>query len=128
MAWKLNKHQGACSRLYDIWTPKNTFSDTKNGIVSKKGWVQQVFIIKVCIFLRLLVKHNALQWPCYLFSSLKTFPYYGGIRSKKYFIYHRTANTIQLVTAIKGNFSGLFFFWTSHSEVEFPKRLVDMCY
>ena len=40
---------------------------------------------------------------------------------KKYFTGHQTANTIPLFVAIKGNFSGLFFFWASRSEGEFPK-------
>ena len=35
---------------------------------------------------------------------------FSGIRSKKHFTDHRTANTIQLRVAIKGIFSGLFFF------------------
>ena len=34
----------------------------------------------------------------------------GEVGAKKYFTDHRTANKIQLVVAIKGNFSGLFFF------------------
>ena len=32
-----------------------------------------------------------------------------------------TSDTIQLLVAIKGNYSGLFFFWTSRSKGEFPR-------
>ena len=38
---------------------------------------------------------------------------------KKYFTYHRTVNKILLYVAIKGNFSGLFFFLISCSGGEF---------
>ena len=63
--------------------------------------------------LLLLVKHKALQFFRYLFSFLvETFPEYCGILSKKHFTDHRTANKIRLLAAIKGNFSGLFFFKT----------------
>ena len=42
-------------------------------------------------YLGLLVKHNALQSSCYLFSPLaKIFPEYQVIRTKKYFTDHRT--------------------------------------
>ena len=37
------------------------------------------------------------------------------------------ANTVQLFVAINGNFSGLIFFGTSHSEGELPKPLFDKC-
>ena len=61
----------------------------------------------------LLVKHNALQLPCYLFSCLvETFPEYREIRSKNVFYRPSNSNTIQLFIAIKGNFS-------------VPQRLID---
>ena len=41
--------------------------------------------------------------------------------AKKYFTDSRTASTIQLFVAIKGNCAALFFFWTSCSEREFPR-------
>ena len=75
-----------------------------------KGLVQEILIFWFCIFLRLLVKHNALELPCCLFSSLRTSGLWGKSEQKKYFTDHRTGNTIQLVDVIKGNFSGLFFF------------------
>ena len=56
-----------------------------------------------------VVKHNALQLPYNLFASIiKTF--FRVIRRKSCFTDHRTANTILLVAAIKGNFSGQFLF------------------
>ena len=45
----------------------------------------------------------------------------GEFRAKKYFTDYRTANTIKLVFGVKGSFSGLFFFWASRSEEEFPR-------
>ena len=64
-------------------------------------------------FLRLLVKHHDLQLPCYLFFSIvETFPENLGIRSKKLFYrpIGQLIQLIQLVVAIKGDFSGLLFF------------------
>ena len=72
------------------------------------------------LLLRLLVKHYTLHLPFYLFPFLvETLPKYQGIRSKKCFSQHPTANTIQLFVAIKRDFSGFFFFQKSHSEGEF---------
>ena len=67
---------------------------------------------QMCVsFLNLLVKHRALQLPCYLFSSLvEKFLGYRRICSKKYFTDYRTAIAIQLIVAIKRDFSGLFFY------------------
>ena len=45
----------------------------------------------------------------------------GEVGAKKYSTDHQTANTVQLFVAIKGHFSGLFFFWISRCESEFPK-------
>ena len=42
-------------------------------------------------------------------------------RAKKYFTGHRTANGMQSVVAMKGDWSGLLFFWTSCREGEFPR-------
>ena len=72
------------------------------------------------LLLRLLAKHYTLHLPFYLFPFLvETLPKYQGIRSKKYFSQHPTANTIQLFVAIKRDFSGFFFFRKSRSEGEF---------
>ena len=58
-------------------------------------------------FLHLPVQYSASELARYLFSSLvETFPEYQG---KKYFADHRISNAIQLIVAIKENFSGLFF-------------------
>ena len=67
---------------------------------------------QMCVsFLHLLVKHSVLHLPCYLFSSLvETFLEYRRIRSKKFFTDYRTANAVQLIVAIKGGFSSLFFY------------------
>ena len=61
-------------------------------------------------FVHLLVKDSALQLPCYL-----------EFAAKQYCADHRTANAIQLIAAIKGNFSGLFFYWAIHTKGEFPR-------
>ena len=62
--------------------------------------------------LRLLIKRNALQLPCYLFSSLvEAFGNIGEFRAKKYFTDLQLANRIHLVGAIKGDFSGIIFFF-----------------
>ena len=55
--------------------------------------------------------HSTWQLSCYLFSSLvETFLEYRRIRSKKYSTDYRTANSIQLIVAIKGDFSSLFIY------------------
>ena len=54
-------------------------------------------------------------------SSSRLLPNIGEFGTKKYFTDHQTTNAIKLSVALKGNFSGLFFFWTSCSRVEFPK-------
>ena len=54
-------------------------------------------------------------------ASVTFFQEYQEFGAKKYFIDHRTANTIQLFVIIKSNFSGLFFFWTILNEPKFPK-------
>ena len=68
----------------------------------------------------LLEKRNAFLLPfsIFIFFSATFFLEYQEFRAKKYFTGHRTANIIQLFVAIKGNFSGLFFFLTSRSERE----------
>ena len=68
---------------------------------------RQIFVS----FLHFLVKHSALQLPCYLFSSLwRLFWNIGEFVGKKYFTDHGTANAIQLIVAIKGGFSSQFFY------------------
>ena len=53
------------------------------------------------------------------FSSPQLFGNIGKFVTKKYLTDHRTANTIQLFFAIKGNFSGLFF--TAAKNGQFPR-------
>ena len=64
-----------------------------------------------------------MQLPFFVFFCLCNifFPAYWVIQSKKYFTDQQTGNTIQLFIALKENLSGLSFFWTSHSEGEFPR-------
>ena len=62
-----------------------------------------------CLFLRLLVKHNALELQVSLYPA-ELFRNIGKFGAKEYFMDHQTANTIQLFIAIKGNFSGILFF------------------
>ena len=82
-------------------------------------------------FLHLLVQYSALQLPPYLFSFLaETFPEY---REKKYFADHQTSNAVQLIAAIKENFSGLFFHWLSQKMINvatclFANIKIDMNY
>ena len=57
---------------------------------------------------------------CICQFSPRLFRNIGEFGAKKYFAYHRTANRIQLFISIKGNFSGLFFFWTSRCKGDFP--------
>ena len=85
---------------------------------------QSELTFNVCIksvneLLCLLVTHNALESP---FSppSPQVLEY-QGIGSKKYFTGCQTANTVQLVVVVEGNFSDLFFFWTSRRKGEFPR-------
>ena len=62
--------------------------------------------------LRLLETYNALQLPVFFsfFSFFcQPYPEYRGIRSKKYFTDHWTANTIQLFVPIKRKFLGWLY-------------------
>ena len=72
-----------------------------------------------CVCLESITPCNCLA-VCFLPSS-RLFENIGEFGAKKYFTEHRTANAIQLVVAIKENFSGLFFFWVSPKEEEFPR-------
>ena len=62
------------------------------------------------IYLRLLEKHNASQLPLFVCFPPSLFWNNGEFGAKKYFTDIQTANTVQLFTAIKGNFSGLLIF------------------
>ena len=60
----------------------------------------------------------------YLFLLLLPFPrnlseILRNSEQKKYFTDHRPANTVQVFVAIKGNFSGPFYFWTSRRKDKF---------
>ena len=55
---------------------------------------------------------------CFM-KNLRVFRNVGASEVKKYFTDHRTANTVQLFVAIKGNFSDLFSFQTSCSKGQF---------
>ena len=54
-------------------------------------------------------------------AVLFVFQNIGEFGAKRYFRYRQAANTIQLVVAIKGHFSGLFFFLIISREKEFSK-------
>ena len=58
---------------------------------------------------------------CFL-PSLRFFQNIWECGAKKYFTHHQIVNIIQLVIAIKGNFSDLFFFLTSRSKGEFSRH------
>ena len=98
----------------------------------KKGILRDLFYFLICILfsifatqahsqLRLLAKNISLRNWLYSSSFLYRFPGITGNLEQKYFTDHRTANTIQLFVAIKANFSGVFFFWTSRRERKFPR-------
>ena len=55
-------------------------------------------------FLRLLVKHNALEWVLLPLPKYISLPEYQGIRSKTFFTYHQPANSVN-----SKNYSSLFF-------------------
>ena len=80
-----------------------------------------IYIYIHIYLLRLLVKHNVLELSFSPLFFSTTFPEYRGIRSKK--IFYRPSNNQynSVFVAIKGNISGLLFFWTSHSEGKFPR-------
>ena len=59
--------------------------------------------------MRFLAKHNALEIP-FSSSSATLFQNIREFGAEKHFTGHRTANTIKILDAIKGDFSGLFFF------------------
>ena len=61
-----------------------------------------------CICLQSIALCNCLV-ICFLLP-LRLLWNIGELVAKKYFIDYRTANTIQLIVAIKGDFSGLFFY------------------
>ena len=69
------------------------------------AWKAKSFVI---VFLLLLF--------CTTFSELQVI-----WSNKKYFMDHKTANTVDLFAAIKEHFCGLFFFWISRSKREFPR-------
>ena len=74
-------------------------------------------------FLRLLEMLNALHLRFSPSSSCpQLFRNIKKIGAKKYFTDHRAANIIQLFVAIKGNLSGVFFFWASSSEGKLPRN------
>ena len=81
---------------------------------------------QMCVsFLHLFLKHSAFQLPGYLISSLvKTFLEYRRIQSKKYITDYRTANAIQLIVAIKGDFL-VYSFLNKSQQMEFLQKLVD---
>ena len=73
-------------------------------------------------FLHLLEKQGALHLPVFFTFFISTaFPEYRGIQRKTNFTDHRTADTMQLFVAVKGNFSGLFFPEQVAAKVNFPE-------
>ena len=80
-------------------------------------------LYKMYLFLLFLEKHNALRLffsplPSY---SPQLFCNIGQFGGKKYLTDHWAANTFQLFVAVEGNFSSIFFFWTSYSECGFAR-------
>ena len=73
--------------------------------------------------MRLLEKHNTLKSPFSLPSSFSPSPQprrnIGEFRATRYITDYQTANKMQLFVAMKGSFSDLFFFRTSHSKRKF---------
>ena len=82
------------------------------------------------ILLLLLEMHNTLHLPVFSFFSFFSFlcqpyPKYRRIRSKKHFIDHRTAYSIQLFVPIKQKFFGSHFFQNKSQRRETPQALLD---
>ena len=75
------------------------------------------------LLLRLLEKQKRFAFAS--FSSSSSSPQLlrniGEFGAKKYFTYHQRANTTQLFVAIKGIFSGLFFFRRCRSKGKIPR-------
>ena len=57
--------------------------------------------------------YNTLELP-FSSSSAQLFWNIGELGAKSYFTHYWTTNAIQLFVAIKGNFSGLLFFWNAY--------------
>ena len=78
------------------------------------------FTEKVRVVLAFAWKHNTLRIYFSSPSSMRLFQNIGKFGAKKCFTDHGRANTIKL-KGIKGNFSGLFFFWASRGERGLPR-------
>ena len=80
--------------------------------------MQLVGLDVIDFLLHLVKKHNTFRLPFDppYSSSPQIFWKIKEFKATKCFTHNRTANTIQLLVAVKTNFSGLFFFWTSSRE------------
>ena len=65
--------------------------------------------------------------PFFFFFCPLLFRNNGELGAKKIFYGPSTAYAIQLFVAIKGHFSGLFFFWISRCKGEFPRDWLYKC-
>ena len=80
--------------------------------------MQLVGLDVIDFLLHLVKKHNTFPLPFDppYSSSPQIFWKIKEFKAAQCFTHNRTANTIQLLVAVKTNFSGLFFFWRSSRE------------
>ena len=83
------------------------------------------FTKSFAIFLRLLVKHNALELQ--FFPSKQFFRNVEEFGAKEYFTDHQTANTIQLFVAITGSFFWSILLLNKLQRRGIPSWVVDKC-
>ena len=117
-----NSQENTCARISFL----NKAAGLRPATLLKRRLLHRCFPVNCVKFLRtfFLTEH---LWTTASASSPQLFGNIQEFRVKEYFTDHQTANTIQLLVAIKGIFSGLFFFGASCSKGEFPKRMLDKC-
>ena len=114
MPWKKRKNKNGSQVKYDN--------------LKQISWVLgilNIFTKSFAIFLRLLVKHNALELQ--FFPSKQFFRNVEEFGAKEYFTDHQTANTIQLFVAITGSFFWSILLPNKLQRRGIPSWVVDKC-
>ena len=79
----------------------------------------------VCAFITFAWKAKRFAFAGFLhlllLLLLHGFSGYRRIRNRKTFYRISSSHTVQLFVAIRGKFSGAFFFWTGRSKAKFPR-------
>ena len=108
--------------IYTMWISILLFQQHPCIVAPSMCWLlnvrfYQLFCFVICIFTKsyyVYLKCITLS-NCFSPSSSASLPHFsqniGEVGAKKYFMDHRTVTTIQLLVTIKGNLSGLFFFF-----------------